>query len=277
MAKSKYDDYLEIIMDLHSQGKKATEIANYLNENDENIKAEESGLRAYIKRTLAENEQQEEIEDIEDEENDPSQEEIMHLSELLDKMEEKNSFLQKESVVQGKLLNNLENVKEEYEKIIERHSILNDTMQSNDVYASLNSPIDYNINTALYSTLTMNISVSDPTWYLWRLGFTYSNASTKFCTVNIPSTSGIGNTSWNVHSLNLLTLCENSGWGENVERILLNFDEIDGTVDTNDSIAVEIIELFTTPFRGAEINLGLYDDINNLPLLIVKQDFLSED
>ena len=128
MAKSKYDDHVEIIMEMHWEGKKATEIARFLNENNKNIKAEESGLRAFIKRTLAENEQQEEIEDIE-EESDSSQEEIMHLSQLLEKMEEKNSVLQKEYVVQGKLLNNLENVKDEYEEIIERYSILNDTLQ----------------------------------------------------------------------------------------------------------------------------------------------------
>jgi hypothetical protein len=128
MAKSKYDDHIEIIMGMHYQGKKATEIARFLNESYKNIKAEESGLRAFIKRTLAENEQQEEIEDIE-QEPDSSQEEIRHLSQLIEEMEEKNSFLQKESVVQGKLLNNLENVKDEYKEIIERYSILNDTLQ----------------------------------------------------------------------------------------------------------------------------------------------------
>lgn len=130
MPNPKYEAYLEIIMDLHFQGKKATEIANLLNADSELdiIDADESGIRAFIKRSLPENEQQEEIEDIE-QETDSSQEEIMHLSELLDEMEEKNSFLQKESVVQGKLLNNLENVKDEYEEIIEKYSILNDTLQ----------------------------------------------------------------------------------------------------------------------------------------------------
>ena len=134
MAKAKYEDYSEIIMDLHSQGKKATEIARLLNADSELsiTDAEESGIRSFIRRTLTEKEQQEEIEDIEEEddkENDASQEEIMHLSELLDEMEKKNSFLQKEAVVQGKLLNNLETVKNEYEEIIGRYSILNDTMQ----------------------------------------------------------------------------------------------------------------------------------------------------
>jgi hypothetical protein len=128
MAKSKYDEHVEIIMEMYWEDKKATEIARFLNENDKNINAEESGLRAFIKRTLAEYEQQEEIEDVEEEE-DSSQGKIMHLSELLEEMEKKNSNLQKKLVVQGKLLNNLENVKEEYEKIIERYSILNDTMQ----------------------------------------------------------------------------------------------------------------------------------------------------
>jgi uncharacterized integral membrane protein len=133
VAKAKYEDYSEIIMDLYYQGKKSTEIAKLLNaDSDLDItNADESGIRAFIKRSLPENEQQEEIEDTEDIEQEPdsSQEKIMHLSELLDEMEEKNSLLQKEAVVQGKLLNNLENVKDEYEEIIERYSILNDTLQ----------------------------------------------------------------------------------------------------------------------------------------------------
>jgi uncharacterized protein YeeX (DUF496 family) len=130
MAKAKYEDYSEIIMDLYHQGKKSTEIAKLLNaDSDLDITdADESGIRAFIRRSLPENEQQEEIEDIE-QKPDSSQEKIMHLSELLDEMEEKNSLLQKEAVVQGKLLNNLENLKDEYEEIIERYSILNDTMQ----------------------------------------------------------------------------------------------------------------------------------------------------
>ena len=133
MAKSKYEDYFDIIMDFYCQGKKSTEIAKLLNADpDLDItNADESGIRAFIKRSLPEDEQQEEIEDIEDEddEDDPSQEKIMYLSELLEKMKEKNLSLQKEAVAQGKALNNLENVKKEYEEIIERYSILNDTMQ----------------------------------------------------------------------------------------------------------------------------------------------------
>jgi hypothetical protein len=130
MAKAKYEDYSEIIMDLYYQGKKSTEIAKLLNANpDLDITdADESGIRAFIRRSIPENEQQEETEDIE-QEPDSSQEKIMHLSELLDEMEEKNSLLKKEAVVQGKLLNNLESVKDEYEEIIERYSILNDTLQ----------------------------------------------------------------------------------------------------------------------------------------------------
>jgi hypothetical protein len=120
MAKSKYDDHAEIIMEMHYQGKKATEIARFLNENYKNIKAEESGLRAFIKRTLAENEQEEETEDIE-QEPDSSQEEIRHLSQLIEEMEEKNSLLQKEAVVQGKLLNNLENIKNECQRSIKMY------------------------------------------------------------------------------------------------------------------------------------------------------------
>jgi len=44
-------------------------------------------------------------------------------------MEKKNSYLHKEAVAQGKLLNNLESIKVEYEEIIDRYSILNDTLQ----------------------------------------------------------------------------------------------------------------------------------------------------
>ncbi|MCK4982822.1 MAG: hypothetical protein KAS17_07850 [Victivallaceae bacterium] len=134
MAKAKYEDYFEIIMDLYCQGKKSTEIARILNADiDLDItNADESGIRAFIKRSLAENEQEEEIEEIDDEEDeddDPSQEKIIYLSKLLEEVEKKNSLLQKEAVAQGKLLNNLENVKDEYEEIIKRYSILNDTMQ----------------------------------------------------------------------------------------------------------------------------------------------------
>jgi hypothetical protein len=132
MAKSKYDVHLGIIMEMHFNGKKATEIANFLNENDKNLKAEESGLRAFIKKNLppvpkAVSESKEN--QLPEDNFDSSQGKIMYLSELLDEMEKKNSLLQKEAVVQGKLLNNLENVKDEYEEIIERYSILNDTLQ----------------------------------------------------------------------------------------------------------------------------------------------------
>ena len=132
MAKSKYDDHLGIIMEMHFKGKKATEIANSLNETDKNIKAEESGLRAYIKKNsenFSEDVSESQENQLAEENSEPSQGKIIHLSELLEEMEKKNSNLQKKLVVQGKLLNNLENVKEEYEKIIERYSILNDTMQ----------------------------------------------------------------------------------------------------------------------------------------------------
>ena len=132
MVKAKYEDYFEIIMDLYCQGKKSTEIARLLNADpDLDITdADESGIRAFIKRSLPESEEQDETEDIEQEhEQDPSQEKIMHLSKLLDELEKKNLSLQNEAVTQGKLLNNLENVKKKYEEIIERYSILNDTMQ----------------------------------------------------------------------------------------------------------------------------------------------------
>ena len=47
MAKAKYEDYFEIIMDLHSKGKKATEIAKSLNADPDVdiIDADESGIR----------------------------------------------------------------------------------------------------------------------------------------------------------------------------------------------------------------------------------------
>ena len=136
MAKSKYDDHAEIIMGMHYQGKKATEIARFINKNDKNIKAEESGLRAYIKKN-SENFSEDFSEDVpEPQENqlaegnsDPSQEKIIHLTELLEEMEKKNSNLQNKLVVQGKLANNLENVKKEYEEIIKSHSILNETFK----------------------------------------------------------------------------------------------------------------------------------------------------
>ena len=136
MAKSKYDDHAEIIMGMHYQGKKATEIARFINKNDKNIKAEESGLRAYIKKN-SENFSEDFSEDVpEPQENqlaegnsDPSQEKIIHLTELLEEMKKKNSNLQNKLVVQGKLANNLENVKKEYEEIIKSHSILNETFK----------------------------------------------------------------------------------------------------------------------------------------------------
>ena len=136
MAKSKYDNHAEIIMGMHYQGKKATEIARFINKNDKNIKAEESGLRAYIKKN-SENFSEDFSEDVpEPQENqlakgnsDPSQEKIIHLTKLLEEMEKKNSTLQNKLVVQGKLVNNLENVKKEYEEIIKRHSILNETFK----------------------------------------------------------------------------------------------------------------------------------------------------
>ncbi len=129
MAKAKYEDYSEMIIDLHYKGKKATEIAKLLNVNPDVdiIDADESGIRSFLRRSLTNQNQQNEIQTLE-ENVDLSQGKIKHLSSLLEEMEKKNSFLQKESVIQGKLLNNLENVKVDYEEIIEKYSILNDTL-----------------------------------------------------------------------------------------------------------------------------------------------------
>jgi len=124
MPNPKYEDYSELIFDLHSQGRKATEIANILNlDPNVNIEADESGIRSYVKRSQGQKNESMKISP------DPSEEKIKHLSALLEEMEKKKSFLQKEAVAQGKLLNNLENVKDEYEEIIERYSILNDTLK----------------------------------------------------------------------------------------------------------------------------------------------------
>jgi len=132
MAKSKYDDHAEIIMGMHYQGKKATEIARFINKKDKNIKAEESGLRAYIKKNsenFSEDVPEPQENQVAEENSDPSQEKIIHLTELLEEMKKKNSNLQNKLVVQGKLANNLENVKKEYEEIIKSHSILNETFK----------------------------------------------------------------------------------------------------------------------------------------------------
>jgi len=128
MAKSKYDDHAEIIMRMHYQGKKATEIARFINKKDKNIKAEESGLRAYIKKN-SENFSEDIPEPQKKENSDPSQEKIIHLTKLLEEMEKKNSTLQNKLVVQGEIANNLKNVKKEYEEIIKSHSILNETFK----------------------------------------------------------------------------------------------------------------------------------------------------
>jgi hypothetical protein len=123
MPGPKYEDYSEIIFKLHSQGRKATEIANILNAdiNLDITDADESGIRSYIRRS--------QIPKDKSIPSDQSEEKIDLLCGLLEEMEKKNSYLQKEAVTQGKLLNNLENVKDEYEEIIERYSILNDTFQ----------------------------------------------------------------------------------------------------------------------------------------------------
>jgi hypothetical protein len=124
MPSPKYEDYSELIFDLDSQGRKATEIANILNlDPNVNIEADESGIRSYIKRSQTRKDESIKLPP------DPSEEKIKHLSSMLEEIERKNSYLQKEAVAQGKLLNNLENVKDEYEEIINRYSILNDTLQ----------------------------------------------------------------------------------------------------------------------------------------------------
>lgn len=121
MPSPKYEDYSELIFELHHQGRKATEIANILNSDpDIDIEADESGIHSYIRRTQI----------LKDKPIPPdqSEEKIDLLCGLLEEMDKKNSYLQKEAVAQGKVLNNLENLKDEYEEIIKRYSILNDTM-----------------------------------------------------------------------------------------------------------------------------------------------------
>ena len=130
MAKAKYEDYSEMIIDLHYKGKKATEIAKLLNANhDVDITdADESGIRSFLRRSLPNQNQQNEIQALE-ENDDLSQGKIKYLSSLLEEMEKQNSVLKREAVIEGKLLNNLENIKVEYEEVIEKYSILNDTLQ----------------------------------------------------------------------------------------------------------------------------------------------------
>lgn len=143
MAKSKYDDHLKIIMDLYSKGKKATEIAQFLNEHDKNIKAEESGLRAYIKKNFAQANQKKDSKAVPEtkaaplptRESDSAKGDTNQLSSLIKEMEKKHSVQKEESILQGKLLKNLETLKVEYkylvnknEDINDKYSILNETL-----------------------------------------------------------------------------------------------------------------------------------------------------
>jgi hypothetical protein len=143
MPKSKYDKYSKIIMELHSKGKKATEIAKFLNEKDKKINAEESGLRSYIKKNLEQANQKKDSKVVPATKEaklpppkpDPIKKDTKHLSSLIEEMEKKISIQKADAILQGKLLKNLDILKGEYESLLNKHkdvsdkySILNETL-----------------------------------------------------------------------------------------------------------------------------------------------------
>ena len=108
MAKSKYTKIMPEILELQSQGKTTTEIAEIINKKRPGFGATESAVRGAIKRNN---------------DNENQKKDLKVVSEIRDDQSTVGKL-----ILQGKLLKNLEILKAQYEDINEKCSILNETL-----------------------------------------------------------------------------------------------------------------------------------------------------